>query len=244
MIGDGSIATAAKDEKTAHTPVVQGTAGFRPSALARHAGAAESDREEESSDKGLHPRILKALKETMPLKIDSDFMTKAGWVSHPTFPQMIAGHFPTTCRTPATRYPRHVFRTTWVFNKRWVEIEKEVDIRTLDNRVTKLPSESPVLSVTIFKRPPDDPEPEPDSDKEAEAVPSDEKRTAQLKLQAGSLEHKFTRRPKNAFCKVCQNAKMLALHARKRRGSSTIFSKKFGDHVTIDHIVTKGQGLT
>ena len=32
---------------------------------------------------------------------------------------------------------------------------------------------------------------------------------------------------------------MLAPHARKRGGSSTIFSKKFGDHVTIDHIVTK-----
>ena len=112
--------------------------------------------------KSLHPKILKALKETMPLKIDSDFMTKAGWVSHPTFPQMIVGHFPKTFRTPATRYPRHVIRTTWVLSKKWVEIEKEVDIRTLDNRVAKLPSESPVLSVTIFKRPPDDPEPEPE----------------------------------------------------------------------------------
>ena len=32
VIGDGSIATPAKDEKTAHTPVVQGAAGFRLSA--------------------------------------------------------------------------------------------------------------------------------------------------------------------------------------------------------------------
>ena len=32
VIGDGSIAAPAKDEKTAHTPVVQGTAGFGPSA--------------------------------------------------------------------------------------------------------------------------------------------------------------------------------------------------------------------
>ena len=95
-----------------------------------------------------------------------------------------------------------------------------MDIRTLDNRVAKLPDPS-VLSVTIFKRPADDPEPEPDSDREAEAVPSDEKR------------------PKNPFCKVCQKAKTLAPHARKRWGSSTIFSKKFGDHVTIDHIVIK-----
>ena len=29
--GDGSLATPAKDEKTAHTPVAQGTSGFRPS---------------------------------------------------------------------------------------------------------------------------------------------------------------------------------------------------------------------
>ena len=39
----------------------------------------ESEAEEESPDKGLDPRILKALKEAMPLKIDSDFLTKAGW---------------------------------------------------------------------------------------------------------------------------------------------------------------------
>ena len=32
VISDGSIATPSKDEKTAHTPVVQGTAGFRLSA--------------------------------------------------------------------------------------------------------------------------------------------------------------------------------------------------------------------
>ena len=134
----------------------------------------ESEPEEESPDKGLDPRILKALKEAMPLKIDSDFLTKVGWVSHPSFPQMIVGHFPKTFRTPVTRYPKHVIRTTWVFNKKWVEIEKEVDIRTLDNRVAKLPN-PPVISVTIFKRPADDPEPEPDSDREAEAVPSDKK---------------------------------------------------------------------
>ena len=142
VIGDGSIAAPAKDEENGSHARRPGNSGFWPfSGLARHAGAAESDREEESSDKSLQPKILKALKETMPLKIDSDFMTKAGWVSHPILPQMIVGHFPMTFRTPATRYPRHVIRTTWVFNKKWVEIEKEVDIRTLDNRVAKLPSE-------------------------------------------------------------------------------------------------------
>ena len=32
---------------------------------------------------------------------------------------------------------------------------------------------------------------------------------------------------------------MLAPQARKKGGSTTIHSKKFGDHITIDHIITK-----
>ena len=73
----------------------------------------ESEPEEESPDKGLDPRILKALKEAMPLKIDSDFLTKVGWVSHPSFPQMIVGHFPKTFRdsshpVPKTRHPNYM----------------------------------------------------------------------------------------------------------------------------------------
>ena len=78
-----------------------------------------------------------------------------------------------------------------------------------------------------------------DSEAEAEPEPKDEKRSAQLKLEAESIEHKFIHRPKNPYCKVCQKAKMLAPHARKRGGSSTIMAKKFGDHVTIDHIITR-----
>ena len=38
---------------------------------------------------------------------------------------------------------------------------------------------------------------------------------------------------------MCQKAKMLAPQARKKGGSTTIHSKKFGDHITIDHIITK-----
>ena len=143
---------------------------------------------------------------------------------------MLVGHKPKTFRTSATRYPKHVFRTTWVFGK--------ADIRTSETRVAKLPDPA-VLSLTIFKRPEDDPEPEPDSEAEAEPEPSDQKRSAQLKLQAESAEHKFTHRPKNPYCKVCQKAKMLAPHARKRGGSSTFASKKFRDHVTVDHIITR-----
>ena len=56
---------------------------------------------------------------------------------------------------------------------------------------------------------------------------------------AASKQHQFTHRPKNPFCKVCQKAKMLAPQARKKGGSTTIHSKKFGGHITIDHIITK-----
>ena len=151
---------------------------------------------------------------------------------------MLVGHRPKTFRTPATRYPKHVIRTTWVFGKKWVQIEKDVDVRCLDNRVDKLPDPA-LLSVTVFKRPEDDPEPEPDSDAAGESQPNGKMSVAQLKLQAESAEHKFTHRPKNPYCKVCQKAKMLAPHARKRGGTSTIKSDKFGDHVTLDHVITR-----
>ncbi|CAE7575020.1 GIP [Symbiodinium pilosum] len=43
----------------------------------------------------------------------------------------------------------------------------------------------------------------------------------------------MTHRPKNPYCPVCQRAKMMAPHARKLGGSSTIKSDKYGDHLTI-----------
>ena len=106
--------------------------------------------------------------------------------------------------------------------------------------VAKLPDPA-VLSATIFNRLEDDPESELDSGLEAELEPTGEKCSAQLKLQADSLEHKFAHRPKNPYCKLCQlcqKAKMLVPRARKR-GGSTIIPKKFEDHVTLGHIVTK-----
>ena len=93
------------------------------------------------------------------------------------------------------------------------------------------------MSLTIFTRPLDDPEPEPDSDRE-EAEPSasvEEK----LRKEAACKQRRLTHRLKNPFCKVCQGAKMLAPHARKKGGSTTIHSKKFGDRITLDHIITR-----
>ena len=118
----------------------------------------------------------------------------------------------------------------------WHLVEDKVDIRALEVRADKH-DDAPIMSITSFTRPADDPEPEPDSDREeAEPIPSSEER---LRQEAASKQHQFTHRPKNPFCKVCQKAKMLAPQARKKGGSTTIHSKKFGDHITIDHIITK-----
>ena len=123
---------------TGNGPVLKG-ANTSGSQKAAHAGAAKSEPEAEaSSDKGLDPKTQKAINEAMPLKIEPKFMMKARWVSRLEFPHMIVEHHPKTFRTPATRFPEHAIRTTWVFAKTWHEIEKEVDVRTLDSRVARL----------------------------------------------------------------------------------------------------------
>ena len=45
-----------------------------------------------------------------------------------------------------------------------------------------------------------------------------------LKAEALNPQHMFTHRLKNPHCKVSQRPKMLATHARKRGGSSTVES--------------------
>ena len=109
-------------------------------------------------------------------------------------------------------------------------------MRELPQKVAKF-EEPTILSISIFERPPDNPVPEPDSDHDE--APDDVGGSEKLRLEAETAAHKFTHRPKNPFCKVCQRAKMMAPHARKKGGSSTIASKKFGDHITIDHVITK-----
>ena len=79
----------------------------------------------------------------------------------------------------------------------------------------------------------------PDSDRD-DSVPEVRSRSAEsLEAEALTPEHMFTHRPNNPYCKICQRAKMLAPRARKRSGSSTIQSKAFGVHITIDHVVTR-----
>ena len=89
-------------------------------------------------------------------------------------------------------------------------------MRTLENRDPKLPDPA-VLSITIFKRP-EDPEPEADSEAEAVPEPSDEKRSAQLKLEAESVEHRITHRPKNPILQGVSKGQDASATRQKARG--------------------------
>ena len=166
---------------------------------------------------------------------------KSGWVTHDTF-KLLVGHKPKAFRTPVSRHPRCLIRTTWLFRdgawSKAKESEDKVDMRTLGNKSAKLDSPA-IMSITIFERPEDDTQEVPDSDRDDSAPEVRSRSVESLKAEALTAEHMFTHRPKNPYCKMCQRAKMLAPHATKRGGPSAIESKAFGDHITIDHVVTR-----
>ena len=89
-------------------------------------------------------------------------------------------------------------------------------------------------------------EDEEDSDPEVE-VPFDfedvpvagEKTEEQLRKEAKSGEHQFTHRPKNPYCDVCSEAKMLAPYGRSVGGSQHVLARGFGDHIVCDHVIPK-----
>ena len=173
-----------------------------------------------------------------PIPVSAEKLSKSGWVTHDTL-KLLVGHKPKEFRTPVSRHPRCMIRTTWLFRDgSWSKAEDKVDMRTLGNKTAKLDSPA-IMSITIFERPADDPEEVPDSDRDDSAPEARSRSVESLKAEALTSEHMFTHRPKNPYCKICQRAKMLAPHARKRGGSSTIESKAFGDHITIDHVVTR-----
>ena len=180
-------------------------------------------------------------------------LAKNGWTSCEVHKFVSAGHKPKAYRTPAPRHPRCDIRTTWLFKDgAWSKVEDRVSLEEIPNKTAKL-EDKVVMSLTSFEKSREDPADVPDSDledPEAHAPPEGEERDlrgeAKLREEATSAKHLFTHRPKNPFCPVCRKARMLAPHARKKGGSGTSTSKKFGDHVTMDRIITrdlKDQGL-
>ena len=215
-------------------------AGFsvtsRPSGLA---GAA-SDGEGDAGGRVEHqdPDLESAINSVPPIPVCAEKLSKSGWVTHDTL-KLLVGRKPKAFRTPVSRHPRCMIRKTWLFRDgSWSKAEDKVDMRALGNKTAKLDSPA-IMSLTIFERPEDDPEEVPDSDRGDSAPEARSRSVESLKAEALTPEHMFTHRPKNPYCKICQRAKMLAPRARKRGGSSTIESKAFGDHITIDHVVTR-----
>ena len=188
------------------------------------------------------PQIEEAVNAKPPIRITPKDLAKAGWVASgvDASTKVIVGHRPKAMRVPAPRHPRFVIRTTWIYkDSAWERIEDSVDIRSLKVKNQKIEG-APILSITIFKRPEDDPLQEPDSDREAEGEKDQSaSNEARLRAEADSIHHKFCHRPKNPYCKVCQKAKMYSPQARKTGGSSSITSTKYGDHITVDHIITR-----
>ena len=188
------------------------------------------------------PQIEEAVNAKPPIRITPKDLAKAGWIASgvDASTKVIVGHRPKAMRVPAPRHPRFVIRTTWIYkDSAWERIEDSVDIRSLKVKNQKIEG-SPILSITTFKRPEDDPLQEPDSDREAEGEKDQNaSNEARLRAEADSIHHKFCHRPKNPYCKVCQKAKMYSPQARKTGGSSSITSTKYGDHITVDHIITR-----
>ena len=170
--------------------------------------------------------------------VETRQLLKAGWTVIGGNPAAKVAHFPKTFRTPAPKFPRHRIRTTWGFrDEAWSLLEDSVNIDDLESVYGEVP-EGTIASITLFALPEGEEEVQADSDVEPYSVPRAKKDEASLRAEAVSAEHQLTHRPKNPYCPVCQRAKMYAPQARKTGGSSTIYSKAFGDHITVDHIIT------
>ena len=116
------------------------------------------------------PQIEEAVNAKPPIRIIPKDLARAGWIANgvDASTKVIVGHRPKAMRVPAPRHPRFVIRTTWIYkDSAWKKVEDSVDIRSLKVKNQKIEG-SPILSITTFKRPDDDPLQEPDSDREAE----------------------------------------------------------------------------
>ena len=65
-----------------------------------------------------------------------------------------------------------------------------------------------------------------------------ERGEAALRDEATSLQHLMCHSPKNPFCETCNRAKMYKYPSRQKGGSTQVEAKKFGDHLTADHLIT------
>ena len=176
------------------------------------ADAAEEAEEDSSGVGRRDPDLELANSSVPPIPVSKEQLAKSGWTSCERHKFVIVGHHPKAYRTPAPRHPRK-----------------------LEGKV--------LMSLTSFEKSREDPADTPDSDLEDPEPPAppegegrDLRGEAKLREEATSPKHLFTHRPKNPFCPVCQKSKDVGTACAEEGVSGTITSKKFGDHVTMDHI--------
>ena len=86
----------------------------------------------------------------------------------------------------------------------------------------------------------EDSDPEEEIPFDFEDVPvAGDKTEEQLRKEAKSGAHQFTHRPKDPYCDVCSEAKMLAPYGRSVGGSQHVLARGFGDHIVCDHVIPK-----
>ena len=129
---------------------------------------------------------------------------------------VIVGHSPKAYRTPAPRHPRCDIRTTWLFKDgAWSKVDDRVSLEDIPNKTAKL-EDKVAMSPTSFEKSREDGLEDPEPPVPPEGEEKDLRGEAKLREEESSGKHLFTHRPKNPFCPVCQKAKMLAPHARKK----------------------------
>ena len=200
---------------------------------------ASEDEAEEERIPHSDPEIEAAIKAEPPISIDRKHLMRSGWVKQPEFASTIIAFWPRVLRAPNAKCPSKTIRTTFAFNgEAWVKIEGDFNLEELDSRAAKVPERVP-MTITCFESNPRNPELQEDSDAELEKEPQTNEQ--RLRDEAHSSEHLMTHRPKNPFCPICQRAKMYAPQALKVGGSSSIESKSYGAHLTVDHLITRDQ---
>ena len=79
------------------------------------------------------------------------------------------------------------------------------------------------------------------TDPDGSIAAKERKGAEQLRAEATSVAHQLSHFPKNPFCEVCIKAKMFKPPSRRTGGSRQVKAEKFGDHLTADFLITRGE---
>ena len=101
--------------------------------------------------------------------------------------------------------------------------------------------EAPVDAETSAGRDAAPPQRDERTDPDGSITAKERKGAEQLRAEATSVAHQLSHFPKNPFCEVCIKAKMFKPPSRRTGGSRQVKAEKFGDHLTADFLITRGE---